>query len=453
MKTVVGLYDDLTNAHATVNDLVSAGFDRSDISLIAGDPDNTYSSDLATNSSNLDTNTTATAEQATENAMAGAFAGGAIGGLAGMLVGLGALAIPGLGPVIAAGPIVAGLTGAGIGAAAGGLLGALIGWGIPEEHAAYYAEGIRRGSTLVALKVDEGRVEDAVAIMDRHDPVNIERRSESWRSSGWTGYDANAGAYTSSQIASEREGYSTYDDHDYDYYAPTFRSHYDTSLMDAGHDYNWYEPAYRYGYGMARNQRYRDYTTWDEIEAEAKGGWERTENATQGTWEDFKASVRHAWEEVKDAFDGDDDSDITERDTTTSDYAYSGGSSARGVGSTTGTGSTTGAGSTTWRGARVHDYSGDTNGGSTGSSYGTDDQRFRSHYDAHFTESHYGYNEYLPAYRYGSELGNYTPYRGRDWSEIEPEVRTRWEETNQGTWEDVKDAIRYGWKEVKQAIS
>ncbi|MBK9055218.1 MAG: hypothetical protein IPL78_31275 [Chloroflexi bacterium] len=367
MKTVVGLYDDLTNAHDTVNDLVSGGFDRSDISLIAGDPDNTYSKNLGTNTVN--TGTDAAAAQATENAMAGAFAGGAIGGLAGMLVGLGALAIPGLGPVIAAGPIVAGLTGAGIGAAAGGLLGALIGWGIPEEHAAYYAEGIRRGSTLVALKVDEGRVEDAVAIMDRHEPVNVERRSEFWRSSGWTGYDPNASAYSSSQIASERESYNTYDDHDYDYYAPSFRSHYDSSLLNSGRDYNWYEPGYRYGYGLARNQRYRDYSTWDEIEAEARGGWERTEDATQGTWEDFKASIRHAWEEVKDAFDGDDDYDMTERDTTTSDYTYTGGSSARGVGSTSRTGSTTGAGSTTWRGAQVHDHSGDTNGGSTGWSY------------------------------------------------------------------------------------
>ena len=122
MKTVVGLYDELTNAHDTVNDLVTAGFDRNNISLVSGDRDNSYATG---------TETEMTTDTTTANAMAGALTGGAIGGMAGMLVGLGALAIPGLGPVVAAGSILAGLTGADVGAAAGGILGALIGWGIP----------------------------------------------------------------------------------------------------------------------------------------------------------------------------------------------------------------------------------------------------------------------------------------------------------------------------------
>ncbi|MBP8002954.1 MAG: hypothetical protein KA314_17170 [Chloroflexi bacterium] len=426
MKTVVGLYDELTNAHDTVNDLVTAGFDRNNISLVSGDRDNSYATG---------TETEMTTDTTTANAMAGALTGGAIGGMAGMLVGLGALAIPGLGPVIAAGPIVAGLTGAGIGAAAGGLLGALIGWGIPEEHATYYAEGVRRGSTLVALKVDESQVEEAVEIMDRHNPVDIERRSEYWRASGWTGYDPHASGYTSDQIASERENYNSYPYDDYTTFSPTFQRHYETSFADRGHDYNWYEPAYRYGYDLALTDRYRDYDEWDEIEAEARGGWSRTEHAVNGTWEEFKDSVRHAWEEVKDALDMDDDDDgvmdITEDDTDTANDNY--------------------VGSSSWRGARVHSdsYATDNNGGS----YNTDDHHFRQHYDTYFTNSRYGYNEYLPAYRYGYDLANYAPYRGRGWNEIEPEVHKRWEETNQGTWEDVKDAVRHGWNQVKEAVS
>lgn len=433
MKTVVGLYDDLTNAHDTVNDLVAGGFDRNDISLVAGDPDNAYSAGLRADTM---------ADEATDNAVAGALTGGALGGLAGMLVGLGALAIPGLGPVVAAGPIVAGLTGAGIGAAAGGLLGALIGWGIPEEHAAYYAEGVRRGSTLVAIKAEEDRVETAVDIMDRHDPVNIERRSEYWRSSGWTGYDPEASTYTSEQIASERDSYGSYATDDYSTYAPGFQRHYDTAYSTTGHDYNWYEPAYRYGYGLARNERYRDYDQWDEIEPEARGGWSRTEYAARGTWEEFKDSVRHAWEEVKDAFDSDDDMDdnvydgydreleVTERDMDTAEYPH---------------------GASSWSGSKVRSYNYGTAG--NGGNYDIYDERFRQHYDQNFADTRYSYTEYQPAYRYGYDLANYGPYRSRDWNEIEPEVRNRWEEKNQGTWEDVKDAVRQGWQEVRQAFS
>ena len=422
MKTVVGLYDELANAHDTVNDLVTAGFDRNNISLVAGDRDNTYSDSLRAG---------AAADEATENAMAGALTGGAIGGMAGMLVGLGALAIPGLGPVIAAGPIVAGLTGAGIGAAAGGLLGALVGWGIPEEHATYYAEGVRRGSTLVAVKADESRVEEAVNVMDRHNPVNIERRSEYWRSSGWSGYDPQAGAYTSEQIASERASYNTYADDDYTTYSPLFRQHYDTSYTGMGRDYSWYEPAYRYGYDLAVNERYNDYDTWDEVEAEARGGWSRTEYATRSAWEDIKDSVRHAWESVKETLDVDDDEDGT-WDVADPDedrnYAYGR------------------SGSSSWSGAQVH---GDRYTSSTAS---TGDQEFRAHYDSNFANSRYGYNEYLPAYRYGHNLANYAPYQDRSWNEVESEVRNRWEETNRGTWEDVKDAVRYGWNQVRDAV-
>src|SRR5262245_53436597 len=144
MKTIVALYDDLNEARRVVEDLVNNGVDREDISLMAGDPHGNYASELAVPES--------TANEAADGAAVGAVGGAVVGGLGGILLGLGALAIPGLGPVIAAGPIVAGLVGAGIGAAAGGLVGALVGWGVPEEEAAYYTEGVRRGATLVSVR-------------------------------------------------------------------------------------------------------------------------------------------------------------------------------------------------------------------------------------------------------------------------------------------------------------
>ncbi|HEX6386046.1 MAG TPA: general stress protein [Anaerolineae bacterium] len=304
MKTVVGLYDKLSNARDVVDDLVSAGFDPNEISLVASDRDKTYSAYLERDDE---------ADEAAEGAVAGALAGGAFGGLAGVLLGLGAFAIPGLGPVVAAGPIVAGLAGAGIGAATGGVLGALIGWGIPEEEAEIYAEGVRRGGTLVAVRAAEHRVDEAVEIMYRHDPVDVERRSEYWRSTGWTGYDPDVEAYTATEVADERARYDTYVEEVYYNYEPAFRRHYATAFVDRGYDYNRYEPGYRYGTMLATDARYRDYDSWNEIEAEARRGWERTERAAEGTWEELKDSVRHAWEEVKDAFDADEDVEYKRR--------------------------------------------------------------------------------------------------------------------------------------------
>lgn len=184
MKTIVGLYDNIGDARAVVEDLVSSGYDRNNISLIAADAEGRYASYLERPGAE-------TITDSGEAAAEGAIAGGAIGGLAGVLIGLGAVTIPGLGPVIAAGPIIAGLVGAGIGAVSGGLIGALIEWGLSEEEAGYYVEGVRRGGTLVAVKAADFEANGIVNIMNRHTPVDIERRAEGWRSEGWTGYTAD----------------------------------------------------------------------------------------------------------------------------------------------------------------------------------------------------------------------------------------------------------------------
>ncbi len=97
------------------------------------------------------------------------------------------LAIPGLGPVVAAGWLVAGLTGAGIGAAAGGLAGGLTGAGLSESEAAAYAEGVRRGGTLVTVRSDEGRAAQVLSILNAAGSIDLDQRAEGWRSEGWTG--------------------------------------------------------------------------------------------------------------------------------------------------------------------------------------------------------------------------------------------------------------------------
>lgn len=182
-RTIARLYDDSGTAHAAVNDLEGAGFARDDISYVAGQ--GTGANDRTTTTTT--TGTTTTGDTGT-GAGTGATVGTVLGGGAGLLAGLGALAIPGVGPVVAAGWLIATLTGAGVGAAAGGLLGGLAGAGFGEEEAATYSEGIRRGGHLVAVRVaDDARAAEAERILDRHGPVDMDRRTSEWRDTGWTG--------------------------------------------------------------------------------------------------------------------------------------------------------------------------------------------------------------------------------------------------------------------------
>ena len=138
-KAVFGLLRDEAQACRVVEDLKSAGFSNNDISVLL--PDKSGTKDFAHEKHT----------KAPEGAAAGAGTGGVLGGVAGWLVGIGALAIPGVGPFIAAGPIMAALSGAAIGAAAGGLVGTLVGMGIPEYEAKRYESKLREGRILVSI--------------------------------------------------------------------------------------------------------------------------------------------------------------------------------------------------------------------------------------------------------------------------------------------------------------
>ena len=119
------------------------------------------------------------ATKAPEGAATGAATGGAIGGTVGLLAGLGTLAIPGLGPFIAAGPIMAALSGAAAGATAGGVVGALVGLGIPEYEAKAYEDRIKKGGYLVAVHIDDGKQGNGVReIMKKNGLEDISSVSE-----------------------------------------------------------------------------------------------------------------------------------------------------------------------------------------------------------------------------------------------------------------------------------
>jgi hypothetical protein len=139
-----GIYPDRTEFERALDALRTAGFRSSDVSAILPERDRT-TKDLA-----HEINT-----KAPEGAATGAGAGAAVGGVLGWLVGIGALTIPGIGPLLAAGPIVAALAGAGAMGATGGLVGGLIGAGIPEIEAKRYAGRIREGGYLISVHCDD----------------------------------------------------------------------------------------------------------------------------------------------------------------------------------------------------------------------------------------------------------------------------------------------------------
>ena len=142
-KTAVfGIYKSRLQAEQSVDRLLASGFSNDDISVLL--PDSNSSKEFA-----HDKNT-----KAPEGTTAGVTAGGAIGGTLGLLAGIGALAIPGVGPFIAAGPIMGALAGLGVGGAVGGLIGALVGMGIPEYEAKRYEGQIKEGGVLLSAHCD-----------------------------------------------------------------------------------------------------------------------------------------------------------------------------------------------------------------------------------------------------------------------------------------------------------
>jgi hypothetical protein len=196
-RTIARLYDTHETAAEVVRELEAAGIPDTDISLVTNNRDNQYAA--APSAPNTAERTDAES-RAASGAGTGATTGAVLGGGAGLLAGLGMLAIPGVGPVVAAGWLVATLAGAGagaaVGAAAGGLVGSLTAAGVPEREAHVYAEGVRRGSSLVTVRTDDSSVTRVEAIMARHQPVDWQARDRDYRGAGWTGFDPDAPAYT-----------------------------------------------------------------------------------------------------------------------------------------------------------------------------------------------------------------------------------------------------------------
>lgn len=446
-KTVVGLFDTTSEAQDVVKDLISKGFRQKDISVVANDTNNSE-----VTSGNDGNGEEHKGNHAGEGAGAGAIAGTVIGGGLGLILSvLGATAIPVIGPIVAAGPIIAALTGAGVGAAAGGLIGALTGAGVPDEDAQYYAEGVHRGGTLVTVNSSDADAQTAYDVMQDHGAVDIDERGSQYKESGWTGYNPEAKPYSAQEVETYRSSVAA---------APknvaatsTNAAPVEVRQLDQGEAVvPVVEEELQVGKRQVQRGGVRIYTTVEEkpveeqvqlreeqVRVERRQVDRPVSDADLATFKEGTIEVKTTAEEAvvsKQARVVEEvvvDKTVAEkaeiiRDTVRRTDVQVERVDAPAVNANVTTDVGTGTSVST----------------SDFSAYDTD---FRNNF--HTTYGSLGnatYEQYAPNYRYGYNLSSDKRYAGKDWNSIQSQVRQGWESKNPGgKWDDFKDSIKYAW--------
>jgi hypothetical protein len=227
---------------------------------------------------------------------------------------------------LGAGPLIAALGGAGIGAVAGGLVGGLTEAGVTEHDASIYSEGVRRGGTLVLVYTQDEAAERAAEIINRHDPVDIERQSGEWKEKRWNGFsesheqfafdpsnkpyhersasstlDFGPGArtYLAGQPVSEYDrstaDLSNYQDrpmNDWLMYESSFRDNFEKRFAGSGKKWEDYRDSYRFGFDRAV-EGLNTGAEWDDILTQVRQHWERDYPGRR--WEDHEDVISHGW--------------------------------------------------------------------------------------------------------------------------------------------------------------
>jgi stress response protein YsnF len=446
-KTIAALFENRGDASRAVQDLVEQGFARDDISLMAHDE------------THRDGDTTT--DDDSSGAAQGAGMGAALGGVGGLVVGLTALAIPGIGPVIAAGPLATALLGAGVGAAAGGVIGALTDMGIPEEHAHYYGEGMRRGGVLVTVATTDEMADRAVTILSHHHPVDLTRRAEEWRNSGWTRFDPQSEAYhapaatgvaearreavrarTAEASVPARAGAACAAGASPSSPAtPTASAPPDPTERSTTTAIPVVEEEIQVGKrAVEREVRVHTSVTEQPVEEQVhlreehvtveRRPVDRPASAADQTA--FKEGVIEMTETVEELV-------VTKQARVVEEVVVQKEATDR-VETVRGT----------VRRTEVEVEQEHAPQASSLRSFATYEAGFRTHFTTTFAQQQGAtYDAYLPAYRYGYTCATDPRYSHRDWAICEAEARREWEQRHPGTWERFKAAIQHAWDEVQ----
>jgi uncharacterized protein (TIGR02271 family) len=410
MKTIVGLFDHFSEAEAVVRDLERAGYDRGTISIVASEQ---VRSTVRTTTNDV---------SAAEGAGTGAVVGGVTGGMAGLIASLAGLAIPGVGPVLLAGPLVAALTGAGVGAVAGGLIGALTTAGVPEEHARYYEEGVRRGGTLVTVSASDADADRVMDIMNRHSPVDIEERAAAWRRSGpastavrpATPHASAAAASTARRNLEGKQAIPVVEEElqvgKRQVECGGIRVYSSMQERPVEEQVNLREERVR----VERRPADRPADVGDIGRAFKEGTIEVTERVEEPV-------VRKNARVVEEVVVG---KEATERTETVRDSVRKTDVQVEQVGAA---------------------------GAAPAGEFDRLESDFRTNFQQSFPGNEYSFDQVKPVYRYGHTLA--AEHRGQDWNSFENDARRKWEERNPGTWDKFKSAARYAWERTKDKVS
>ena len=435
-KTVVGLFDDFSQAQNAVHDLEGLGIAHNDISLVANNADGQHDQYVATSADHT--------VHAAGGAGAGAVTGTVVGGGLGLLAGIGLLAIPGFGPVVAAGWLISTITGAGIGAAAGGLLGALVGAGVPHEEAHLYNEGVRRGGTLIAVKTSDDTAAEAADILGRYGAVNIDERADAYNQP----YDETASSKRMPTPANAVVPLSTSTTPQYDVTPTTTQTDFintqSTGPVPVARTLNENEvalPVVQEELQVGKREvqrggvRVYSHITETPVEESIRLHEEHINVERRSVDRPLTAADSVAFKEENFELRETAEEAVINKQARVVEEVV--------VGKTA-----------TDRTETVHDTVRRTDveveqlgtqhmaRNADPDSYESD---FRSNYDQTYASTGMAYDQYAPAYRYGYGLNNDARYRGRDWNSVQSDVQRDWESRQPGTWGHFSNAIRYAW--------
>jgi uncharacterized protein (TIGR02271 family) len=382
-KTLVALYDTFTDAEHVVQELIADGFSRSDIHLAL---DHTKSRTAHTSSVEWD------------SAYEGA-----------------------------------------------NLLDTLADLGVPYGEAQAYAEGVRRGGTLVVVESSDDRAERGMEILRRLHPVDIHERTAQWRHEGWTGYDANAiqSTPTSSTAtatrSSQEQARSTTRVADKEARTRRVEGQKEVAIPVVQEDIAIGKREVERGH-VRIYSRVTEHPVEEAVRLrEEKVTVERRPADRPATDADFAAAAKEVIELTETA----EEPVVNKRARVVEEVVVQKEATER---------------TETVRGTVRHtevevkrepETSTETRRGTPPQDFATYDPTFRKHYATAFAGRGAAYTEYEPAYRYGYELGTNERYRGRDWAALEAEARRDWELRHPSTWERFKDAIQHAWEKVR----
>lgn len=412
-STIISAFDSLADAQRAVQDLINAGIPRDEISLAASDPKGEYSHNLpSTGDTRKSTDGTSVGQNVTGGAV--------VGGLGGLLLGLGALAIPGVGPIIAAGPLAAALGGALTGAAGGGVIGAMKDAGVPDEDARFYNDHLRSGGAVVTVRATRGEEDRITEVLNRYDAVEVGETTVKSDDAIRTGLPPVAPLATRREEPVARPAQ-----------APPLPA---ARRMDQGEQViPIVEEQLAVGKRAVGRGSVRVFSRITETPVQQ-----------QITLRDETVTVeRHAVNRPISAAEMDGLRDQTIEVTETDEEAVVQ-KTARVVEEVVVGKQTSQRTETISDTVRRTDVQVE-NVAATG-----DDTDFRTDFQTRFGKVKGAtYESYAPAYQYGSRMANDAQYKGKSYSQVEEQLKTDYLRNNpNSTWDNAKGAVRYGWEKV-----